>query len=57
MGECPVDPMRMRVGSIVKLDQKSKVKKVLYINILYLKFMKIDARCGGFAIPFLFEAI
>jgi hypothetical protein len=24
--EGPVDPMRMRVGSITKLDQKSKVK-------------------------------
>ena len=24
--ECPVDPMRMRVDSIMKLDQKSKVK-------------------------------
>ncbi len=23
VGECPVDPMRMRVGSIMKLDQKS----------------------------------
>ena len=26
MGECPVDPMRMRFDSIMKLDQKSKVK-------------------------------
>ncbi len=26
MGECPVDPMRMRVDSIMKLDQKSKVE-------------------------------
>ncbi len=24
MGECPVDPMRMRIDSIMKLDQKSK---------------------------------
>ena len=27
VGECPVDPMRMRFDSIMKLDQKSKVKK------------------------------
>ncbi len=26
VGECPVDPMRMRFDSIMKLDQKSKVK-------------------------------
>ena len=27
--ECPLDPMRMRVDSIMKLDQKSKVKSLL----------------------------
>ena len=30
MGECPVDPMRMRFDSIMKLDQKSKVKRVTH---------------------------
>ena len=41
-GECPVDPMRMRVDSIMKLDQKSKVKSLL-----------IQAPCTSALVPYL----
>ncbi len=42
MEECPVDPMRMRVDSIMKLDQKSKKSQKSQMTLNYHGLVVID---------------